>query len=70
MYTWKWFFSFGEKKEKERKEKERKKIKKPLFLAATWKLSLERRGREERKKMQLCSLNIFVLVGRVTLSFL
>lgn len=24
MYTWKWFFSFGGKKEKERKEKERK----------------------------------------------
>lgn len=53
MYTWKWFFSFGQNKTKTKQNK--KQNKKTLFLAATWKLSLERRGREERKNAAVFS---------------
>lgn len=37
------------KRKKGERKKRKNKIKKSLFLAATWKLSLERKGREERR---------------------
>lgn len=37
MYTWKWFFSFGEeKKKKERRKKEKKKQNKKIFVFSSY----------------------------------